>query len=426
VYIDKVFEEHREGKEYEVKGWVYRIRKMKDKIFVVVRDSNGILQIVFNENTPQFNEAEKLKMESSLIVSGKLVKSEKAPGGFELIANKLETVNIGDDFPINKDCTPEFLADVRHLWLRSRKMTAAMKIRSKAIEAIHEYFHKNRFYEFQSPILQSTQCEGGSELFEVKYFDKKMFLTQTWQLPAETAIFALENIYTVAPTFRAEKSLTSRHLTEFWMIEAEMAWCDFDGVIDTAEGLIKNMVKKCVTECHEELEILNRDVTKLEPTIKKSFERITYDKALDLLKDEKGMNVEWGKDLRTVEEEKLMELYDRPLCVTHYPKKVKAFYMKEDAKNPDVVLGCDILAPDVGEIVGASQREENINSIIRRLKEQKEDPKNYEFYLDTRRFGSVPHGGFGLGLERVVRWIGNLESVKEAIAFPRTPNRTYP
>ncbi len=424
--IEKALVERKEGKEYEIKGWVYRIRKMKDKIFVVVRDSYGIIQVVFNDNTPSFKDADKLKTESSIIITGKLVKSEKAPEGVELVATQLTIVDIGEDFPIQKDYSKEFLADVRHLWLRSRKMTAALKLRSKSIEAIHEYFHKNGFYEFQSPILQSTQCEGGSELFEVKYFENKMYLTQTWQLPAEAGIFSLEKIYTVSPTFRAEKSLTSRHLTEFWMIEAEMAWYDFDKVIDTAEGLIKNIVKRCVEDCPKELEILESDVSKLEPTLKRPFPRITYDKALELLKDEKGMDVEWGKDLRTVEEEKLMEMYELPIAVTHYPKKVKAFYMKEYDKNPDVVLGCDILAPSVGEIVGGSQRESNIESIKRRLVEQGEDPKNYGFYLDTRKYGSIPHGGFGMGLERVVRWIGNLESVKDAIAFPRTPTRFYP
>jgi len=424
--IEKVLTERKEDKDYEIKGWVYRIRKMKDKIFVVVRDSYGIVQVVFNDNIASFKDADKLKTESSVIIKGKLVKSEKAPEGVELIAKEMKIVHIGEDFPIQKDYSKEFLADVRHLWLRSRKLTAAMKLRSKAIEAIHEYFHSQGFYEFQSPILQSTQCEGGSELFEVKYFDNKMFLTQTWQLPAEAGIFALEKIYTVSPTFRAEKSLTSRHLTEFWMIEAEMAWYDFDQVIETAEGLIKNIVRKCVEECPKELEVLESDTKRLEPTIKKPFERITYDKAIELLKDEKSMTVEWGKDLRTLEEEKLMEMYDRPVCVTHYPKKVKAFYMKEYDKNPELVLGCDILAPEVGEIVGGSQREENIDSIKRRLEEQGEDPKNYGFYLDTRKYGSVPHGGFGMGLERVIRWVGNLEGVKDAIAFPRTPTRFYP
>lgn len=425
MQIETALTERKEGKEYEIKGWVHRIRKLKDKIFVVVRDSYGVIQVVFNENATFFKDADKLKSESSLIVCGKLVKSDKAPEGVELIATNLKVIHIGDDFPIQKDYTKDFLADVRHLWLRSRKMTSALKLRSKAIEAIHEYFKTQGFYEFQSPILQSTQCEGGSELFEVKYFDNKMFLTQTWQLPAETAIFALEKIYTVSPTFRAEKSLTSRHLTEFWMIEAEMAWYDFEKVIETAEGLIKNIVKRCVSDCKEELNVLESDFNKFESTIKKPFPRITYDKAIEILKD-KGMSIEWGKDLRTLEEETLMKDYDLPLIVTHYPKAIKAFYMKEDAKNPNVVLGCDILAPGVGEIVGGSQREENIDSIKRRLIEQNEDPKNYEFYLDSRRYGSVPHGGFGLGLERVVRWIGNLETVKDAIAFPRTPTRFYP
>lgn len=425
--IDKVFAEKKVEKEYAIKGWVYRIRKMKDKIFIVVRDSNTILQTVVNDG-PLFKDAEKLKAESSIIISGKLKKEDKAPNGFELEATKLQIVNIGEDFPIAKDFSKEFLADVRHLWLRSRKLTASLKLRSTAINAIHEYFRGEGFYEFQSPILQSTQCEGGSELFEVKYFGNKMFLSQTWQLPAEAAIFSLEKIYTVAPTFRAEKSLTSRHLTEFWMIEAEMAWYNFDEMIKCGEGLIKHIVKKSLENNKEEIEsVLERDTSKLLPTLKKDFPRITYDKALDLLRTKCDMNIEWGKDLRTLEEEKLTMLYDTPIIVTHYPKKIKAFYMKEDLKNPEVVLGADFLAPEgCGEIIGGSEREENLDSIKKRLKAQGEDPKNYGFYLDTRKYGSVPHAGFGLGLERVVKWIGGLETVKDAIAFPRTPNRFYP
>lgn len=428
MYIEKVFKEKEIGKEYEIKGWVYRIRKMKDKVFLVTRDSYGIIQTVFNSNSTSFNDANKLKTESSVIIKGKLKEEPKAPGGFELEATSLKIVHMGDDFPIQRDFSKEFLADVRHLWLRSRKLTTALKIRSTTLSAIHEYFHKKEFYEFQSPILQSTQTEGGSELFEVKYFDKKMFLTQTWQLPAEAGIFALEKIYTVAPTFRAEKSLTSRHLTEFWMVEAEMAWYNFDDMIKTAEGLVKHIVKRVLEEHKEDLEnVLKRDTSKLAPTLKKEFPRITYDKALELLETKCDYKVEWGKDLRTIEEEKLVSLYDRPVVVTHYPKAIKAFYMKEAPENPDVVLGADFLAPEgCGEIIGGSEREEKIESIIARLKKQGENPKNYEFYLDTRRFGSVPHSGFGLGLERVIRWVCGFETIKDAIAFPRTPNRIHP
>ncbi len=428
MYIQKIFEDREIGKEYEIKGWVYRIRKMKDKVFIVMRDSYGIIQIVFDATSPHFNDADKLKSESSLIVHGKLKEEPKAPGGLELQGTKLEIVHIGEDFPIQKDYSKEFLADVRHLWLRSRKLTTTLKVRATAIKAIHEYFDADGFYEFQSPILQSTQAEGGSELFEVKYFDQKMFLTQTWQLPAEAGIFSLEKIYTVSPTFRAEKSLTSRHLTEFWMIEAEMAWYNFDQMISCAEGLVKHVVKRVLEDHKEDLEnVMERDTSKLLPTIQKEFPRITYDKALDLLKNKCDFEVEWGKDLRTLEEEKLVALYDTPVIVTHYPKIVKAFYMKEAPGRPEVVLGSDFLAPEgCGEIIGGSEREENIDSIIARLKAQGEDPKNYGFYLDTRKYGSVPHAGFGMGLERVVKWVTGIDTIKDAIAFPRTPNRFYP
>jgi len=427
MYIAKVLEERKEGKNIEIKGWVHRIRKLKDKVFVVVRDTDNIIQVIFDNNSTSFDDAEKLKMESAIIVNGKLIKSEKAPNGYEIQAKKLEIVDIGEDFPIQKDFSTEFLADNRHLWLRSRKMNSILKIRSTVLGAIHEYFRGEGFNEFQSPIFQSTQCEGGSELFEVKYFDKKMYLTQTWQLPAEAGIFSLEKIYTVSPTFRAEKSITSRHLTEFWMIEAEMAWMKFDEMLDIGEGLIKACVKAVLDKNKKELEILGRDTKKLEPTVKKKFPRITYTEALKILKEKCGLNIEWGKDLRTVEEEKLMSLYDIPVIVTHYPKKVKAFYMKEDDKNQDAVLGSDFLAPEgIGEIVGGSERESNIDSIKKRLREMGEDPKNYGFYLDTRKYGSVPHSGFGMGLERMVRWICGLENIKDAIAFPRTPNRFYP
>ena len=427
MYIEKVLTDRKEGQEYEVKGWVYRIRKMKNKIFVVIRDSYDIIQVVFDKEDSFFKNAEKLKNESSLVVKGILKKSDKVDNGVELKATSLKVVDYGIDFPIGKDSTKEFLADVRHLWLRSRKQTAILKIRSAVIDAIHDFFKSRNFYEFQSPIFQSTQTEGGSELFEVKYFDKTAYLTQTWQLPAEAAIFALEKIYTVAPTFRAEKSITARHLTEFWMIETEAAWMEFPELLDLGEAFIKHLVKHILDNNMRELEVLGRDISLLKPTVEKPFVRMTYTEALEILDKKAGMKVKWGKDLRTIEEEKLTKLYDVPVIVTHYPKKIKAFYMKEDDKNRDVVLGADFLAPEgIGEIIGGSEREANIESIKERLKEQGENPKDYEFYLDTRRFGSVPHSGFGLGLERIIRWICGLETIKEAIAFPRTPRRMYP
>jgi asparaginyl-tRNA synthetase len=307
-------------------------------------------------------------------------------------------------------------------------MTAILKIRSTVFEALDEYFKMKGFYEYHSPIFQAVQCEGGSELFTVDYFDKKdVFLAQTWQLYAEPAIFALEKIYTISPSFRAEKSKTSRHLTEYWHAEMEVAWAEFDDIINYGEEMLKHVVNKVLEKNMRELNLLERDVSKLLPTIEKPFIRMTYDEALVILKEKFDMEVEWGKDLRTIEEEKLTSLYDRPVVCTHYPKKVKAFYMMEAPENPDVVLGCDFLAPEgCGEIIGGSQREHNIEEIKKRLIEQGEKPEQYEFYLDTRRYGSVPHGGFGLGVDRLVRWICGLETIKDAIAFPRTMERYKP
>jgi asparaginyl-tRNA synthetase len=264
-------------------------------------------------------------------------------------------------------------------------------------------------------------------LFEVKYFDKKTYLAQTWQLYAEPEIFALEKIYTISPSFRAEKSSTSRHLTEYWHAEMEAAWATFKDIQDYGEELLKEIIQQVLKENKEELKILNRDQKKLEPTTKKSFPRITYDEALKLLKEKKNITIPWGKDLRTIEEDALSEMFDTPIIVTGYPKEVKAFYMKEDPKNSKVVNGCDFIAPEgYGEIIGGSERESDLEVLKKRLKDMGEKLENYSFYLDTRRYGSVPHGGFGMGVERVISWICGLTNIKDAIAFPRTPTRFTP
>jgi asparaginyl-tRNA synthetase len=294
--------------------------------------------------------------------------------------------------------------------------------------AIHEFFRKNGFYEYQSPIFQSVQCEGGSTLFNVDYFGRKgVFLAQTWQLYAEPAIFALEKIYCIAPAFRAEESKTSRHLTELWMNEMEVAWATFKDIQDYGEGLIKNIVKRVLEDNKLELEILGREVKKLEPTVKKSFPRITYDEALKILKEKAKIKIPWGKDLRTIEEDELSKLYDTPIIVTNYPKEVKAFYMKETEGNSKVVNGCDFIGPEgYGELIGGSEREADPDKIKKRLIEMGEKLEQYSFYLDTRKYGSVPHGGFGMGVERVVSWICGLDTIKDAIAFPRTMTRVTP
>lgn len=413
-----------------VHGWVYRERGSAKLKFVILRDVSHTIQCVFKEEkfSECWEEIDKLQVEASLEITGEIKKDERAPTGYEIQVTEYKIVGTSDQFPITKDQSKEFLADQRHLWLRSQFMVAVLKIRSTVFGAIDEYFKGQGFYEYHSPIFQAVQCEGGSELFSVDYFDKKdVFLAQTWQLYAEPAIFALEKIYTISPSFRAEKSKTSRHLTEYWHAEMEMAWSSFKDIQDHGEQLIKHIVKVVLEKHKPELEVLGRDWKLLEPTVKKPFVRMTYTEALKILKEKCQMDVPWGKDLRTVEEEKLTKLYDVPIICTHYPKKVKAFYMIEDPEHPETVQGCDFLAPEgCGEIIGGSQREHDIEKIKERLVEDGEKPEEYEFYLDTRRYGSVPHGGFGLGVERVIKWICGLDTIKDAIPFPRTMERYKP
>lgn len=421
--------EKRKG-EVAIRGWVHRERGSNNMKFIVLRDSSNIIQCVLERKNfeKQWEEIDKIKIESSLEIVGEVKEDKRAPTGFEVQVKKINIIQIAEDFPINKDLNEELLGDRRHLWLRSRKMTAVMKIRSTVFNAIHEYFRKNGFYEYQSPIFQSVQCEGGSTLFNVDYFGKKgVFLAQTWQLYAEPAIFALEKIYTLAPSFRAEESKTSRHLTEYWHAEMEVAWASFKDIQDYGEGLIKHVIKKVLEENKLELNILERDIKKLEPTLKKPFPRITYDEALKILKDKFKLKIPWGKDLRTIEEDKLSELYDTPIIVTNYPKEVKAFYMKETEGNSKVVNGCDFIGPEgYGELIGGSEREADPDKIKKRLLEMGEKLEQYSFYLDTRKYGSVPHGGFGMGVERVISWICGLDTIKDAIAFPRTMIRVTP
>lgn len=413
-----------------IKGWVYRERGNNKLRFIIIRDKDNIIQCVVKKDgvgEEMFELAKELKTEASVEISGELKEDERAPTGVELQVDTIATIGESNDFPITEDYSTEHLLDNRHLWLRSRKMTATLKIRHTCFQAFREYFSKQGFTEFHSPIFQSTQSEGGSELFSVDYFEQKVFLSQTWQLYAEAAIFGLENIFTIAPTFRAENSKTSRHLTEFWMAEMEMVWCDFSDLQDHAEQVIKAMIQAVLTRNEEELQILEQDIQSLQHMAKETYPRITYDKALQLLKEQKNMDVEWGKDLRTQEEDALSELYDTPIIVTEYPTKVKAFYMKEVDGRAEVVQGFDVIATQgYGELIGGSQREEDEKKIIERLRRDGEEPSDYDYYLDTRRYGSIPHGGFGVGMERVIAWICGLDSVKEAIAFPRTPTRHKP
>lgn len=421
--------EKKKGK-VALRGWVYREAKLKDKIFLTLRDSSDIIQCIVKKDAvtaKEFQAAEKLLIESSVELEGTIREDKRAPTGYEVEVSKIKVVSYAEPFPITKEINEELLLDRRHLWLRSRKMTAILKIRSTVFGAIHEFFRSRGFYEFQSPIIIPGGAEEGPTLFEIKYYGKKAYLTQTWQLYAEAAMFALEKIYTIAPSFRAEKSKTAKHLTEYWHAEMEVAWIGLDELLDYAEKLIKHIVKRVLENNKKELEILGRDVKKLEPTLKKPFPRITYDQALKMLKEKAKMSVPWGKDLRPIEEQKLMAFFDTPLFVTHYPKEIMAFYKPRDPKNPKVALCFDMLSPEAPvELIGGSVRDTDIEELKKSLKEKGEKIEDYSYYLDTRRYGSVPHAGFGMGVERVVMWICGLATIKDAIAFPRTPDRFTP
>jgi asparaginyl-tRNA synthetase len=417
-------------KEVAVRGWIYRIRKTSNVVFIVLRDSTGILQTVFpqdNFNKQEWDALNSLGVEAAMEIKGKVVSQSKAPNNVEIQASSFKIIGESDNFPISKDFSPEFLADVRHLWIRSRKMTSIFKIRSTVAGAIHEFFRKKGFYEFDAPILQPNQCEGGSTLFEVNYYKDKLYLTQSWQLYAEAAVFALERIYNYGPTFRAEKSRTSRHLSEFWMAEMEAAWMDLKDISEIGKEEIKFILKRVLENNKEDLGILKQDINKLKKIAEKDWPTITYDKALSILKKKENMEVPWGKDLRTIEEDNLMKHFDTPIVVTNYSKEAMAFYKPKDPKRPETALCFDMLAPEgYGEIIGGSQRSTDLEELKSSLKKEGEDISNYEWYLDLRRYGSVPHSGYGVGVERVIAWICGLDNVKDAIPFPRTMTRYKP
>ncbi len=412
-----------------IRGWVYRARGSNKFKFIILRDSTGVIQCILPREKfeKQWEEIDKIQVETSLEIFGAIKKDKRAPTGYEVQVSKINIIGLSDEFPIQKDLNEELLGDRRHLWIRSQKMTAIMKIRSTIFGALHEYFRNKGFYEFQSPLIIPGGAEEGPTMFEVNYFGKKMYLAQTWQLYAEAAMYALEKIYCIAPSFRAEKSKTSRHLTEYWHTEMEVAWADLDELMNYAEGMTKYVIKKVLEKNKDELKVLERDVKKLQPSLKKKFPRITYDNALKILKEKKKMKVNWGKDLRTVEEEKLMEIYDTPVFVTHYPKEEMAFYKPRDPKNPKTARCFDMLAPEKnGELIGGSERDTNIEELKKSLKAKGEKLEDYSYYFDIHQYGAIPHGGYGLGTERLIKWICGLDTIKDAIAFPRTMSRMKP
>jgi len=428
--IQRVLEERKINDTVSVRGWIYRTRSSGNIVFAILRDTSGLLQATVKRGNlpdPEFDDAEKALIESSVQVEGIVKEDKRAPGGYELQVTGFQVVHFAEPFPIVKDQSPEFLLDQRHLWIRSQKLTSVFKIRSTVVGAIHTFFRKHGFYEFDAPVLQPSQCEGGSTLFEVKYYENKTYLSQSWQLYAEAGIFALEKIYNMGPTFRAERSKTSRHLSEFWMAEMEAAWMDLHDVSEMAKNEVKFILQEVLDKNMYELGVLKQDVEKLRRITTSEFPTITYTEALQILKDKDNSDIEWGKDLRTLEEDMVMKHFDTPVVVTHYPLEIMAFYKPADPKDTKTALCFDMLAPEgYGEIVGGSQRSLDIEAMKQRLREMGEKLENYDWYFDLRRYGSVPHAGYGLGVERLVAWVCGLDNIKDAIPFPRTLLRFRP
>jgi asparaginyl-tRNA synthetase len=442
VYIEKISQYV--GQEVTIKGWLYNIRSSGKLMFPELRDGTGIIQGVVSKKDVSekvWEDFSKLTQESSLIVTGVVSKHPKKENVYELQISNLEIVQIAEPYPITpKEHGIDFLADNRHLWIRSPRQAAILRVRNEIIQSIRDYMYNNGFILFDTPIFTPNACEGTSTLFSTDYFDLgKAYLSQSGQLYAESGAMALGKVYTLGPTFRAEYSMTRRHITEFWMMEPEMAYYDLNDNMDLIEDFLEYVVQRVIKNRVSELEILQRDITKLEK-VKKPFPRITYEEAIEILRKKdialikKTANGEehirpfpYGEDFGAPHEEAIVEDFDKPVMVHRWPAHAKAFYMKRDPENQDIALGVDVLAPEgFGEIIGGSQREDNLDYLLERIKEHELPMEEFQWYLDLRRYGSVPHSGFGLGIERLVSWICNLEHIREAIPFARRPNRIRP
>ena len=417
------------GQEVTIKGWLYNMRSSGKLRFLMVRDGTLTIQcVVFKGNvSPEaFESIGKLTQESSVIVKGTVRADPRSPIGYEIDATEVTPLMVAEDYPISKkEHGVDFLMNLRHLWLRSKRQHAILKIRAEIISATRDYFDQNGFTLIDAPIFTPAACEGTTTLFETEYFGQKAFLTQSGQLYMEAAAMAFGKAYCFGPTFRAEKSKTRRHLTEFWMIEPEVAFFDLDDDMDLMEDYIVYLVKRVLENRRAELEVLERDLSPLE-RIEKPFPRITYDEAVGRLK-EAGVEFEWGADFGGEDETILSKDFDRPILVHRYPAAIKAFYMKGDPDNKDLSLSVDMLAPEgYGEVIGGGQREDDYQILVDKLQEHELPREAFEWYLDLRRYGSVPHAGFGLGLERTVAWICGLKHVRETIPFPRLMGRISP
>jgi asparaginyl-tRNA synthetase len=417
------------GRTVTLRGWLHN-KSSKGKLhFVQLRDGSGYVQcVVFQKSVaPDFFEAVgRAGQESSLVFEGEVVADARAPGGYEIQVKGGTVLQSVDGFPISpKEHGPDFLLSQRHLWLRSKRQWALLRIRDAVITALRGFFDERGFVCMDSPMFTPNACEGTSTLFEVGYFDRKAYLTQSGQLYAEASAMAFGKVYCFGPTFRAEKSKTRRHLTEFWMLEPEVAFAALEDVLELAEDMLVHVCAEVLRRRKIELEVLERDLTKLQ-AIQKPFPRLTYDEAAKILKDHPESTFRYGDDLGAPDETILSLRHDRPVMITHYPAAVKAFYMKRES-GTDKVKCVDVIGPEgVGELIGGSQREDDLELLLSRIRAEKLPEEAYQWYLDLRRYGSVPHSGFGLGLERTVAWIAGVEHVREAIPFPRLMYRMEP
>ncbi len=428
VYIEDIGKH--EGDAVTIKGWLHNRRSSGKIHFLTLRDGSGFIQAVMSKaavGDDVFKAADHLSQETSVIVTGTARADTRAPSGFEIDVNTLEIVGASHDYPITpKEHGVDYLLDRRHLWIRSERQQAILRVRHEIINAVRDFFNDRGFILADTPIFTPAACEGTTTLFPAQYFEEQTaYLTQSGQLYNEANAMALGRVYCFGPTFRAEKSKTRRHLTEFWMVEPEVAFADLNDVMNLAEDLIVSVVGRVLDRRRRELTVLERDVSKLESVVK-PFPRISYDEAVATLQA-RGLPFEWGGDFGGPDETLLSEQYDRPVMVHRYPAAVKAFYMKPDPERPDVALGVDILAPEgYGEIVGGGERLADLDLLLQRIREHDLPQEAFEWYVDLRRYGTVPHGGFGMGIERVVAWICKLEHVRETIPYPRMLYRLYP
>jgi len=428
AYIEDIAKH--EGQPVTIKGWLANRRSSGKIHFLQIRDGSGFIQGVMSKaavGEDVFKQTDHLSQETAIVVQGTARADQRAPGGYEIDVTSLEVVGGAQDYPITpKEHGVDYLMDRRHLWIRSARQQSILRIRHEVIDAVRDYFNNRGFILADTPIFTPSACEGTTTLFPVQYFEENTaYLTQSGQLYNEANAMALGRVYCFGPTFRAEKSKTRRHLTEFWMVEPEVAYATLDDVITLGEGLVVEVVSRVLDRRKRELATLERDTSKLE-RVKSPFPRLSYDDAARMLK-EKGLPFEWGGDFGSPDETAISEAYDRPVAVYGYPSAIKAFYMKPHSDRPEVSLSVDFLAPEgYGEIIGGGERLEDYDLLIKRIEEHQLPREAFEWYLDLRRFGSVPHGGFGMGIERVVSWICGLEHLREAIPYPRMLYRLYP